>query len=425
MNKSRINWSQFRKLNPYQRIEFLLSHHIINQSEVSNMLIPKLSTETANQIVENTLSTFSLPYALVPDVLIDGINYNIPFVTEEPSVVAAANYATGIIKRSGGFKTSNVGRLMTGQVVLYNILNPEQAKSKILSHTSQILQLANEAYPSIVKRGGGARALSVEIKENFLSCYLSVDTKEAMGANMMNTMLEALKPYLEELTSSKVLMAILSNYSLGTLTTAKCSIQLRHLHRDETIAKSIAQKIALATQFAKIDTYRATTHNKGILNGIDAVVLATGNDWRAIEAACHAYASHNGSYEALSTWTFNESNSSLDGELTLPMPIATKGGSIGLNPTVQLSHVFLKEVPAKKLAEIIVSIGLSQNFAALKALVTDGIQSGHMKLQAKSLILLAGATEDEVNDLIPLLLQQPILNIENAKNILDFYRSKK
>ena len=385
-----------------------------------------MSVTVADQLSENVVGTFSLPYSLVPEVLVNGQEYTVPYVTEEPSVVAAASYASKIIKRAGGFTVQVHQRKMIGQVALYQVADPEQALEKIASKKAELLELANQAYPSIVKRGGGARDLHVEqIKgeTDFLVVYLHVDTQEAMGANMLNTMLEALKPVLEELSQGQSLMGILSNYATDSLVTASCRIVFRYLSRQKDQGREIAEKIALASQFAQADPYRATTHNKGIFNGIDAILIATGNDWRAIEAGAHAFASRDGHYQGLSSWRLDLETEELVGEMTLPMPVATKGGSIGLNPRVALSHELLGNPSAKELAQIIVSIGLAQNFAALKALVSTGIQQGHMKLQAKSLALLAGASESEVAPLVERLIADKTFNLETAQCYLENLRS--
>lgn len=240
---------------------------------------------------------------------------------------------------------------------------------------------------------------------------------------MLNTMLEALKPVLEELSQGQSLMGILSNYATDSLVTASCRIAFRYLSRQKDQGREIAEKIALASQFAQVDPYRAATHNKGIFNGIDAILIATGNDWRAIEAGAHAFASRDGRYQGLSQWTLDMESEELVGQMTLPMPVATKGGSIGLNPRVALSHELLGNPSAKELAQLIVSIGLAQNFAALKALVSAGIQQGHMKLQAKSLALLAGASESEVAPLVERLIADKTFNLETAQRYLENLRS--
>ena len=381
-----------------------------------------LPLSLANEMVENVLGTLALPFGLAPGFQIDGKEVQVPMVTEEPSVIAASSYAAGLIKRSGGFQTQVHKRQMIGQVALYDVSNKEKAIQAITGAKEDLLQLANQAYPSIVKRGGGARNLWIEEKGDFLICYLSVDPKEAMGANMLNTMLEALVDPLEDLSGGQGLMAILSNLATDALVTARCKIDYRFLSRDPKEAAEIAQKMALASQLAAVDPYRAATHNKGIFNGIDAVVLATGNDWRAIEAGGHTYASLTGQAQGLSSWIHHPEQQVLEGQLTLPMPIATRGGSIGLNPSVQVAHELLGNPDAQTLARIIVSVGLAQNFAALKALVSTGIQHGHMKLQAKSLALLAGATPSEVAPVVQALLEDRPFNLEKAQAVLEKIR---
>ena len=423
----KISWNGFSKKSYQERLELLKAQALLSPERQESLeQDEQMSVTVADQLSENVVGTFSLPYSLVPEVLVNGQEYTVPYVTEEPSVVAAASYASKIIKRAGGFTAQVHERRMIGQVALYQVANLEQAQEKIASKKSELLELANQAYPSIVKRGGGARDLRVEkIKgeTDFLVVYLHVDTQEAMGANMLNTMLEALKPVLEELSQGQSLMGILSNYATDSLVTASCRIAFRYLSRQKDQGREIAEKIALASQFAQADPYRATTHNKGIFNGIDAILIATGNDWRAIEAGAHAFASRDGHYQGLSSWRLDLETEELVGEMTLPMPVATKGGSIGLNPRVALSHELLGNPSAKELAQIIVSIGLAQNFAALKALVSTGIQQGHMKLQAKSLALLAGASESEVAPLVERLIADKIFNLETAQRYLENLRS--
>ncbi|BET04574.1 hydroxymethylglutaryl-CoA reductase, degradative [Streptococcus sp. SN-1] len=422
----KISWNGFSKKSYQERLELLKAQALLSPERQESLeQDEQMSVTVADQLSENVVGTFSLPYSLVPEVLVNGQEYTVPYVTEEPSVVAAASYASKIIKRAGGFTAQVHERKMIGQVALYQVADPEQALEKIASKKAELLELANQAYPSIVKRGGGARDLHVEqlkSETDFLVVYLHVDTQEAMGANMLNTMLEALKPILEELSQGQSLMGILSNYATDSLVTASCRIAFRYLSRQKDKGREIAEKIALASQFAQADPYRATTHNKGIFNGIDAMLIATGNDWRAIEAGAHAFASRDGRYQGLSRWTLDVEREELIGELILPMPVATKGGSIGLNPRVALSHELLGNPSAKELAQIIVSIGLAQNFAALKALVSTGIQQGHMKLQAKSLALLAGASESEVAPLVERLIADKTFNLETAQRYLENLR---
>ena len=413
----------FAKLSPTERIEALLKEGLLTWDEAQILKEQKgLPLSIADQLTENVLSTFDLPFSLAPYFLINGRDYVLPMVTEEPSVVAAASFAAKLIQRSGGFTTQVHQRQMIGEIALTDVEDIEVASRRILEDKETLLQLANEAYPSIVKRGGGARDLWVENKGDFLIVYLAVDPKEAMGANMLNTMLEALTDRIQELSGGQALMAILSNLATRSLVSARCAIDFKALSRNPEEAIEIAHRMELASQLAQVDPYRAATHNKGIFNGIDALVLATGNDWRAIEAGAHTYAAQSGSYKGLSHWTSHPEEKKLYGEITLPMPVATKGGSIGLNPTVQVSHRLLGEPSAIELAGIIASLGLAQNFAALKALVTTGIQAGHMKLQARSLALLAGAKEEEVPRLVNQLLENKPFNLEKAQTLLQELR---
>ena len=423
----KISWNGFSKKSYHERLELLRAQALLSPEKQRSLeQDEQVSLAVADQLSENVVGTFSLPYSIIPELLVNGQDYTVPYVTEEPSVVAAASYASKIIKRAGGFTAQVHQRQMIGQVALYQVADPEQAQAKIASKKAELLELANQAYPSIVKRGGGARDLRVEqIKgeTDFLVVYLHIDTQEAMGANMLNTMLESLKPVLEELSQGQSLMGILSNYATDSLVTASCRIAFRYLSPQKDQGREIAEKITLASQFAQADPYRAATHNKGIFNGIDAILIATGNDWRAIEAGAHAFASRDGRYQGLSQWKLDMEREELVGQMTLPMPVATKGGSIGLNPRVALSHELLGNPSAKELAQIIVSIGLAQNFAALKALVSTGIQQGHMKLQAKSLALLAGASETEVAPLVERLIADKTFNLETAQRYLENLRS--
>lgn len=413
----------FAKLSPTERIEALLREGLLSWDEAQILKEQKgLPISIADQLTENVLSTFDLPFSLAPYFLINGRDYLLPMVTEEPSVVAAASFAAKLIQRSGGFTTQVHQRQMIGEIALSDVEDVGVASKRILEDKETLLQLANEAYPSIVKRGGGARDLWLEHKGDFLIVYLAVDPKEAMGANMLNTMLEALTDRIQKLSGAQALMAILSNLATRSLVSSRCAIDFKALSRNPKEAIEIAYRMELASQLAQVDPYRAATHNKGIFNGIDALVLATGNDWRAIEAGAHAYAAQGGPYKGLSQWKSQPEEKKLYGEITLPMPVATKGGSIGLNPTVQISHRLLGEPTAIELAGIIASLGLAQNFAALKALVTTGIQAGHMKLQARSLALLAGAKEEEVPQLVNQLLENKPFNLEKAQTFLQELR---
>ena len=402
-----------RKRNLCQLFPDFIKNHAKNAVIFSNRIVPYPKIA---KTVDTKTKTFSLPFSVLPELLVDGQTHSVPMVTEEPSVVAAASFGAKIIAKSGGFTTTIHNRIMIGQVALYAISDHSRATQAILDQKESILETANQAHPSIVKRGGGARELTVESKDEFLIVYLQVDVQEAMGANILKNLLEAIKDDLEELSKGQALMGILSNYATESLVTAQCHITISSLATSSAIAQETAQKIALASKLAQVDPYRAATHNKGIFNGIDAVVIATGNDWRAVEAGAHAYASRDGQYKGLSTWSIDDNH--LVGSITLPLPIASVGGSIGLNPKVAVAFDLLQQPKARQLASIIASVGLCQNFAALRALVTSGIQSGHMKLQAKSLALLAGAVEHEVDQLAQLLWKEKHSNLETAQNLL-------
>ncbi len=418
----KINWTGFSKKTPAERLQILKEKGLL-QDEHWQLLDSQqtLPLETANQMSENVLATLALPYSLVPDFLVDGKTYQVPFVTEEPSVVAAASFAAKIIKRSGGFETEVHKRQMIGQIALYQVDNADQAIKDVLRKKKELLEQANQAYPSIVARGGGARDLWLEQKDDFLIFYLSVDTQEAMGANMLNTILEALVSPIEALTGGESIMAILSNLATNSVVTARCVLSPRILDTRTTKGEDVIDRIVLASEFSKADPYRATTHNKGIMNGIDSIVIATGNDWRAIEAGAHVFASLSGQYQPLTSWTKDEAGN-LVGTITLPLPVGTVGGSISIHPGAQFAHELLGHPSAIELAGIIASIGLAQNLAAVRALVTDGIQKGHMRLQAKSLGLAVGATEEELPLLMNLLAKAPHLNQETAKALLEELR---
>lgn len=396
-----------------------------------------LTVEIADNMVENTLSTYRLPYGLGLNFLINNREVQIPMVTEEPSVIAAASNGGKMIQQGGGFKTQVNQRLMTGQIAFTGVENDTQAlrfEKWVNEVADDLLAVANAAYPSIVGRGGGARSIRSQYypasarSAPFFVIYLTIDTKEAMGANMMNTMLEALNAYIlgevDFIADLDGLMAILSNYAIEATATATCEIPAQLLDKGEVSGSEVARKIALASQLAQVDVYRATTHNKGIMNGVDAFVLATGNDWRAVEAGVHAYAARDGQYRGLATWSYDVDREVLTGALTLPLALGAVGGSIGIHPTVQVTKSILGQADAKTLMEIAVSLGLAQNFAAVRALVSEGIQAGHMELQAKSLAIQAGAQGDqEINQLLSALEKADHKNLATAKELLKKLRN--
>ena len=410
-----------------ERKETLLNHPSLS-NETKERLKNGLSLpeSVAGQMVENQIEIYGLPYGIVPEIIVNGKSYIVPMVTEEPSVIAAASYASKLINLAGGTTTIQEKREMIGEIaIVKSPLTLEAVKAKLEEQKESLFTIANNAHPSIVKRGGGIRDIWVEEKstdkERFYIFYVSVDTQEAMGANMLNTILESLVSPIEATTCGESIMAILSNLATNSVVTAKCVLSPRILDTKTTKGEDVVDRIVLASEFSKADPYRATTHNKGIMNGIDSVVIATGNDWRAIEAGAHAFASLSGKYQPLTNWTKDEAGN-LVGTITLPLPVGTVGGSISIHPGAQFAHELLGHPSAVELAGIIASIGLAQNLAAVRALVTDGIQKGHMRLQAKSLGLAVGATQEELPHLMNLLAKAPHLNQETAKVLLEELR---
>ncbi len=410
-----------------ERKETLFNHPTLtsNAKELLNKGL-SLPESIANQMVENQIEIYGLPYGIVPELIVNGKSYIVPMVTEEPSVIAAASYASKLINLAGGTTTIQKKREMIGEIaIVRSPLTLDEVKAKLDKQKESLFMVANNTHPSIVKRGGGIRSVWVEEKssdnERFYIFYVSVDTQEAMGANMLNTILEALVSPIEEITEGESIMAILSNLATNSVVTAKCVLSPRILDTKTSKGEEVLDRIILASKFSKADPYRATTHNKGIMNGIDSVVIATGNDWRAIESGAHAYASLSGQYQPLTQWTKDEEGN-LVGTITLPLPVGTVGGSISIHPGAQFAHELLGHPSAVELAGIIASIGLAQNLAAVRALVTDGIQKGHMRLQAKSLGLSVGTTEEELPLLMNLLSKAPHLDQETAKALLEELR---
>lgn len=423
--------SSFHKKTHSERLEALKTLPYITSDDMHNIYHDiSLSPETADTIIENFIQVYGVPLGIAPNFLIDGKLYHAPMATEEPSVIAAASFGARIIAQSGGFTITQNERSMIGHIALYGVTNVDETMARILAAKQTIIQHAHNAYPSIVKRGGGVIDVQVSHKVSvagvsFVVVYLIVDTQEAMGANMLNTMLEAVRDYVTSLSDGQSLMAILSNFATNSVVTATCRIPAQLLeHRSHTLSgETVRDKIVLAYQFATADIYRATTHNKGIMNGISAVVLATGNDTRAIEAGAHAYASQSGLYQPLTKWEKDDSGM-LIGTISLPLPIGFVGGSISVHPSAKLSQHLSQAQNAKELASLIACVGLAQNLAALRALVSEGIQKGHMARQLKSLALTVGATGSEIDELVEHLKQAPIVNQEYATNYLQYMREK-
>jgi hydroxymethylglutaryl-CoA reductase len=395
MSDSRIP-GLFRK-RVAERLDALVESGFIEASDVVLLQRPSgvLPLGVADKMVENVISVFGLPLAVAPNFLVNGRDYVVPMVVEEPSVVAAVSGAARLIRRGGGFVAQADEPVLIGQIQLLEVTDPDRTIEKLQDAAKELMQAADELQPKLRKRGGGAR--SIDFRKHQLAdrhwtvvVHIAVDTRDAMGANLVNAICEGLAPRIEALSGHTTGLCILSNLADQALVTATVTLPLDSLRMTGFSAESVRDGIVMANELALVDRYRATTHNKGIMNGVDAVAIATGNDWRAIEAAAHAYACRDGSYRALTTWTSTASGE-LRGELTMPLKAGIVGGSLQTNPGARTGLKIAAVGSATELAQLMCSVGLAQNFAALRALVTSGIQKGHMSLHARSVASLAGA----------------------------------
>lgn len=423
MSTSRI--PGFYKMDVKERRE-LIEQQLNLSNEKKEVLYTNeaLDLETANKMIENVIGTFQLPLGLGLNFLINDKEYKIPMAVEEPSIIASASYIAKIVRDAGGFKTEATDRVMIGQIQVVGCEDFDLAKQTILERKKDLIKLANEAYPSLQKRGGGAEDLDVRILNEsgskfskMLIIHLYVNTCDAMGANMINTMVESIAPNVEVLTKGKVYLRILSNYADRSLAKATCTIPTKLLETEGFSGERVRDGIIHAYEFAASDPYRAVTHNKGIMNGIDPVIIATGNDWRAVEAGAHAYASRSGQYGSMTTWSKN-ANGDLVGELELPMSLGIVGGASRVHPMAGLVYDILNIKSASELAQVVVSVGLAQNLGALKALVTDGIQKGHMALHARSVAMAAGATGDLVDVIAERMVNENQIRVGRAEFLL-------
>ncbi|ENI8404294.1 hydroxymethylglutaryl-CoA reductase, degradative [Listeria monocytogenes] len=423
-------FDKFYKKTVEERHTILTEYADLNEEEQAFLASTgALSFDKANHMIENTIGIYSLPLGLGMNMLLNDKRYVVPMAMEEPSVVAAQSAGAKLIAQNGGITGSATKRKMIGQIELISVSDIQAAKENIIANEEQLIAIANQAHPSLQKRGGGAVEIQVRTAqtandETLLIVHLLVDTQEAMGANMVNTMVETLAPELEMLTNGTANMRILSNLVDEATATAVCRINPESLATKTQSGEWVRDRIIAAYEFADADIYRAATHNKGIMNGIDAVIMAFGNDWRAVEAASHAYAARTGSYKPMSKWS-KDAEGDLVGELTLPMPVAFVGGSIGIHPIATLSKKIARVESAKELAMLVCAVGLTQNLSALKALVTEGIQRGHMSLQAKSLAMTAGAEADEIEKVATFLQESKQLNVVAAKEFITKLRSGK
>ncbi|MBC1433394.1 hydroxymethylglutaryl-CoA reductase, degradative [Listeria welshimeri] len=423
------SFDKFYKKTLEERQAILAEYANLNEEEQAFLASTgALSFDKANHMIENTVGIYSLPLGLGMNMLLNDKKYIVPMAMEEPSVVAAQSSGAKLIAQNGGITSTATDRKMIGQIELITVPDVEAAEEKVIANREKLIAIANNAHPSLLKRGGGAVDLQVRTTktasgETLFIIHLLVDTQEAMGANMVNTMVETLAPELEILTGGVANMRILSNLVDDATATATCRLSPESLATKTQSGEWVRDRIIAAYEFADADIYRAATHNKGIMNGIDAVIMAFGNDWRAVEAASHAYAARTGSYKPMSKWS-KDADGYLMGELTLPMPVAFVGGSIAIHPIASLSKKIARVESAKELAMLVCAVGLTQNLAALKALVTEGIQRGHMSLQAKSLAMTAGAEANEIEQVAQFLQETKQLNVMAAKKYIAELRTK-
>ncbi|TDA66269.1 MAG: hydroxymethylglutaryl-CoA reductase, degradative [Chloroflexi bacterium] len=414
---------KFHQLKPQQRQDWIVHHTGLDRSALDAFnLDAGLTLEQADHMIENVAGLYALPVGIAQHFIVNGREVLVPMVIEEPSVVAGASYMAKLARATGGFVASTDAPEMIGQIQILDITDLPAARQRLLNHKTELLQEAAQFDPVLISRGGGPRDLEVRLIEEspigpFLVLHLIYDVRDAMGANAVNTALERLSPRVEAISGGRVHLRILSNLADRRLARAATTIQLDQLAFGQFSAEEVRDGIIEAWAFAAADPYRATTHNKGIMNGVDAVVLATGNDWRAIEAGAHAYAAHSGRYTSLSTWG-KDAAGNLTGRLEMPLAVGIIGGATRVHPGAQAALKLMGVTTAAELAEIIVSVGLAQNLAALRALATEGIQRGHMALHARQIAIAAGAIGDQIDQVADRMVQEQNIRVERAQEIL-------
>jgi len=382
-----------------------------------------LKFDQVDRMIENVIGTMPVPLGVAMNFRVNGRDYLVPMAIEEPSVVAAASNAAKMARAKGGFTASTSGPVMIGQIQLVHVPDPHSARLAILHARDEILRRANEKDPILVKLGGGAKDVETRVistgRGPMVITHLIVDCRDAMGANAVNTMAEAVAPHLEEITGGRVYLRIISNLAVRRLARARAVFA-----KDAIGGPEVVEGILEAFAFADADPFRCATHNKGIMNGIDAVVLATGNDFRAIEAGAHSYAAwKSGGYRSLTTWERN-ADGDLVGTIELPMAVGLVGGATAVHPTAKACVKLLGVKSAQELAEVIASVGLAQNFAALRALATEGIQRGHMGLHARNIAATVGAVGEEIDRVAEALVKEGNVRMDRAKEILDDLRRR-
>ncbi|HXS74337.1 MAG TPA: hydroxymethylglutaryl-CoA reductase, degradative [Rhodanobacteraceae bacterium] len=429
-NRSRM--PGFYKLSVVERVQWVRERGLLSREDCSALLSGKhtLDIECADKMIENVIGVMGLPVGLGLNFLINDKDYLVPLVVEEPSIVAALSSAAKLVRAAGGFRAESTRPILIGQVQVVDVAHSSKAQAALLRRKDEIINLANSLHPNMVARGGGAEDVEVVIhaapdgKRDMVVVHLLVDTCDAMGANLVNTMCEGVAPLIEAITGGKVFLRILSNLTDRALVRASCTIPVGLLGGRRHDGARVRDGIVLANDLAIVDPYRAATHNKGVMNGVDAVALATGNDWRALEAAAHAYAARGkGGYTALTHWSRND-NGDLVGSIEMPMKVGIVGGPLQSNPTVAVNHRLMGIQSARELAELMGAVGLAQNFSALRALVTDGIQQGHMTLHARSVATAAEATPDIFDRVVERLLESGEIKIWKARQIIAELRGK-
>jgi hydroxymethylglutaryl-CoA reductase len=418
LNMKSSEYSGFYKLSVPERVRLVKEFAGISDEEASLLDKPSaLNLEVANRMIENVVGVMPVPLGVAVNFLINGKEMVVPMAIEEPSVVAAASNAARMARETGGFRASTTEPIMIGQIQVVGIRDASRARFEILAHKEEILKRANDQDPVLVSLGGGARDLEARTIDTFLGkmiiAELLVDCRDAMGANAVNTMAEAVAPLIEQISGGRVYLRIISNLAVKRLARAKATFSKESLGGEEVV-----DGIVNAYAFAAADPFRCATHNKGIMNGVTAVVLATGNDTRAIEAGAHAYAARSGQYSPLTTWEKN-TNGDLVGTLEMPMAVGIVGGATASNPVAKLALKILAIKTARELAEVIVSVGLAQNLAALRALAAEGIQRGHMSLHARNVAIGVGATGELVDKIAAQMVEERKVRVDRAKELLE------
>lgn len=428
MTDSRI--AEFYRKSMAERVETLLDRSVIESSDARALLdkVQLLTPELADKMIENVIGVFGLPFAAAPNFCVNDRDYVVPMVVEEPSIVAGISGAAKLSRAAGGFQSSSKESLLIGQIQLADIAEPDPAVQALLAASDELLELANSQQPKLLAREGGAREIEffkyrLPDGKWTVVLHILVDTKDAMGANTVNTMCEGISPRVEEITSGRACLKILSNLADRALVTATVTMLLPELAEEGFSAEAVRDGIVLANEFANTDPYRAATHNKGIMNGIDAVAIATGNDWRALEAGAHAYATRGGTYRALTSWSVGNKGD-LRGELVMPIKVGIVGGSLKSNPAATLGLKIVAAKSATELAELMGAVGLAQNFAALRALVTHGIQKGHMSLHARSVAASAGAPPELFDRVVEGMIDSGDVKKWKAHELIDEIQGK-